>query len=125
MVDITPDTPRKRGRPTKKKLATTGKGAHGKRVGRPPGDAAIINEYKQRMLASPKSQAVLDKVFAVALDDDHKSQSACMKLVMDRIAPLSFFEKDKASQGISGVSITINNVSAADVAIDGDIVDEQ
>ena len=54
-------------------------------VGRPKGDAAIINEYKQRMLASPKSIKVLDSIFNAALNDDHKNQAAAWKLLMDRM----------------------------------------
>ena len=108
---------RKRGRPSKAELAARSPGGRGK-VGRPKGDAAIINEYKTRMLASPKSEAVLAKVFEVALDDDHKHQAACMKMVMDRMLPLSHFEKDKKQGGLSGVTIKIEQADT--VAIHSD-----
>ena len=98
---------RGRGRPTKDKVKSLTKGNRGK-VGRPKGDAAIINEYKARMLASPKSAAVLNKVFEAALDDEHKNQAACMKMVMDRMLPLGYFEKDKMQKGSGGVEININ-----------------
>jgi hypothetical protein len=113
---------RKRGRPTKKELAAKSPGGRGK-VGRPAGDASIINGYKARMLASPDSQAVMDTVMRVAMDDEHKHFTACAKMIMDRIAPMSFFEKDKLSQGISGVSITINQASPGEIAIDGEVVE--
>jgi hypothetical protein len=99
---------RKRGRPRKTDVVSKTSGNRGK-VGRPKGDASIINEYKARMLASPKSNKVLDSIFNAALNDDHKNQAAAWKLVMDRMLPLSYFEKDSAS-GRQSVSITISGV---------------
>jgi hypothetical protein len=61
------------------------------------------------MLASPKSRKVLDSIFDAALNDDHKNQAAAWKLVMDRMLPLSYFEKDAAS-GRSSVNITISGL---------------
>ena len=75
-------------------------------VGRPKGNSAILAEYQERMLNSPKSRKVLDKVFDIALDDDHKHQAVCIKLVVDRLVPMSHFEKEKAG-GISGITITM------------------
>ena len=99
---------RKRGRPKKTDVISKTSGNRGK-VGRPKGDASIINEYKARMLASPKSNKVLESIFNAALNDDHKNQAAAWKLVMDRMLPLSYFEKDSAS-GRQSVSITISGV---------------
>ena len=81
---------RKIGRPPKNELS-----ANTKRnvVGRPKGDAAIINEYKARMLSSPKSRKVLDAIFDAALDNEHKNQAAAWKLIVDRIVPVSSFEQ--------------------------------
>lgn len=83
---------------------------HRNAVGRPKGDAAVINEYKARMLASPKSQKVLDSIMNAALDDDHKHQAAAWKLMMDRMLPISYFEKDKLNGGRSSISINITGV---------------
>ena len=58
------------GRPAKRAVASKKRGGRGQ-VGRPKGDAAVINEYKARMLASPKSRKVLDSIFDAALNDDH------------------------------------------------------
>ena len=103
-----PITTKKRvGRPTKKEISAKSSGGRGQ-VGRPKGDAGIINEYKARMLASPKSQYVLDKIYEVALEDEHKHQAACMKMIIDRIAPLSYFEKDGQNKGVGGITITVN-----------------
>lgn len=116
---------RGRGRPKKTELAAKKPGGRGK-VGRPKGDASIINEYKARMLASPKSRLVLDKVFEVALDDTHKNQTACMKMVMDRMLPQSYFEKDKVDRGIGGITITVNSAQPdAGVVIDGEVLEHE
>ena len=68
-----PNIKKTRGRPPKAKVNQK-KVGHRKTLGRPKGDAAIINEYKARMLASPKSKKVMDTFFNAALDDEHKNQ---------------------------------------------------
>ena len=75
-------------------------------IGRPKGDKAIIDEYKARMLNSPKSAKVLEAIFDAALNDDHKNQAAAWKLIVDRVVPISAFEQTK--QGGSTPSISIN-----------------
>ena len=116
-MDNQDDPPkRKRGRPRKDEVVKKTSGSRGK-VGRPKGDASIINEYKARMLASPKSRRVLDSIFDAALNYDHKNQAAAWKLVMDRMLPLSYFEKDSAG-GRSAVSITISGICGGAVETD-------
>lgn len=109
---------RGRGRPRKAELSEHGKGSKNA-VGRPKGDAAVINEYKQRMLASPKSRHVLEKIFDAALDDDHKHQASAWKLIADRIVPASYFEKDRFGGKAPSIDININ---IGDDAISGDSV---
>ena len=107
---------KKADKPSKKELAARSAGGRGK-IGRPKGDAAIINEYKARMLASPKSRRVLDTIFEAALDHDHKNQAAAWKLVMDRILPVAAFEKDVIqSSGKSSIQINITGVGAAEIS---------
>lgn len=112
----------KRGRPKKSKVTALKKGNRGK-IGRPKGDASAIEEYKARMLASPKSREVMDSIFNAALDDDHKNQSAAWKLIVDRIMPLSYFEKDKLSNGRAAVSITINGIDSDNPITIGETID--
>ncbi len=110
--------PKKRGRPTKASTEIKKVGNRGK-VGRPPGDAAIINQYKARMLASPKSKKVLEAIFDAALDDNHKAQSAAWKLILDRIAPTAAFEKDVIKDaGRSAIQINITGVGSTEVSSD-------
>ena len=99
--------PKRRGRPPKKDIQAKKKRGQ---VGRPAGDAAAIAEYKARLLASPKSRKVMDSILNAALDDDHKNQAAAWKLLVDRLMPLSYFDKDKMGGGKSAVNITITGV---------------
>jgi len=127
-----PSAKPKRGRPKKTDIVSNKRGSRGVR-GRPKGDAAIINDYKARMLASPKSKKVLDSIFDAALNDDHKNQAAAWKLVMDRILPVAAFEKDVIKQGgKNSISINITGVGATTISstsdesedyIEGEIVD--
>ena len=111
-----PSTPKKRGRPTKAATGLKKAGNRGK-VGRPSGDAAIINEFKSRMLTSPKSKKVLEAIFNAALDDEHKGQQAAWKLLLDRIAPTAAFEKDVIKDaGRSAIQINITGVGSTEVS---------
>jgi len=116
----------KRGRPRKTEVEARRKPG---RVGRPKGDAAIINDYKARMLASPKSRKVLDSILDAALNDDHKNQAAAWKLLMDRMLPVSYFEKDKEGGSRPSVSITISGIGDAKVTendiIDAEVIDDE
>ena len=106
---------RGRGRPRKGEIIEKTAGSRGK-VGRPKGDASIINEYKARMLASPKSARVLETIFEAALDHEHKNQAAAWKLVMDRILPVGAFEKEVTKDGNrSAIQINITGVGGATV----------
>ena len=128
MSDVDNPPRRKRGRPRKSDVTAVKKGNRNA-VGRPKGDAAVINEYKARMLASPKSRKVLDTIFEAALDHDHKNQAAAWKLVMDRILPVAAFEKDIVKDGgRNAIQINISGVGSVDVGepkiIEGEVVDE-
>jgi len=107
------------GRPKKELIESKTQGKRKLPRGRPKGDAAIINEYKARMLASPKSRAVLETIWDAALNDDHPNQSAAWKLVIDRVMPVSYFEKEKNSNAKAAVSITITGVGGETTVIGG------
>ena len=106
---------RKRGRPKKSEIAAKKRGARGE-IGRPKGDAAIINEYKARMLASPKSKKVLQTILDAALDNEHKHQAAAWKLCMDRLLPVAAFENEVTKgSGRNQIQINISGVGQVDV----------
>jgi len=102
---------RKAGRPKKSELITKKKGNRELR-GRPAGDKAIMDEYKQRMLTSPKSARVLEAIFDAALDPEHKAQSAAWKLIVDRIVPVSSFEQVKQGGGTPSIVINVSGMSS-------------
>lgn len=110
----------KRGRPPKSAIAEV---KEKRAVGRPKGTAAIINEYRDRMLASPKSAKVLEKVYEVALSDGHPGQMAAMKLVLDRIVPVSTFDATKQAGGVPQISINISGLSSPKVETLDDVID--
>lgn len=109
-------------RPKKSELAQVKNRTKGQ-VGRPKGDAAIINEYKIRMLNSPKSAKVLEAIYDAALNDDHKNQAAAWKLIVDRIVPVSAFEQTKAGGGTPSISINISGLNSPTVEAEETIVD--
>lgn len=114
-IDASSDAKNPVGRPKKSSVSSKKKGSRGA-VGRPKGDAAIINEYKARMLNSPRSRAVMDAIFEAATDPDHKNQAAAWKLVMDRILPVAAFEKDIVKDaGRSAIQINITGVGTTTI----------
>lgn len=117
-------TPPKRGRPKKTDIVSKKKGSRELR-GRPAGDAAIINEYKARMLNSPKSAKVLESIFDAALDDDHKNQAAAWKIITDRIIPVSSFEQVKQGGGMPSISINISSLGQPVIETLEDISDAE
>tara|TARA_R110000744_G_scaffold265057_1_gene379197 strand:+ start:101 stop:466 length:366 start_codon:yes stop_codon:yes gene_type:complete len=114
-------TEKRVGRPKKTEIEAKTKGKRGA-VGRPAGDAAAIQEYKARLLASPKSRKVMDSILNAALDDDHKNQAAAWKLLADRLMPLSYFEKSKLSDGKSSINITISGVGQT--IVEGETIED-
>ena len=114
--------PRGRGRPKKGEIVAKKPKNRGV-LGRPPGDKAIMDEYKARMLNSPKSAKVLETILNAALDDNHKNQAVAWKLVIDRVVPVSAFEQ--AKQGNSAPNIVINVSGIGTPTIDATEIDNQ
>lgn len=108
------NTPPKRGRPKKSDIVSKKRGSRELR-GRPAGDAAIINEYKARMLNSPKSAKVLESIFDAALDNEHKNQAAAWKIITDRIIPVSSFEQVKQGGNAPTISINISSFGQPEI----------
>tara|TARA_B110000503_G_scaffold43643_1_gene71407 strand:- start:26440 stop:26835 length:396 start_codon:yes stop_codon:yes gene_type:complete len=116
----------KRGRPRKVDVEAKKKGNR-QSVGRPKGDAARINELKARLLAT-SGDKVINKVIQIALEDGHPVQSAALKMCMDRVLPVSYFDKKNESGGRNAVSITITGVGGTtivggDDALEGEYED--
>lgn len=87
-VSVSPSK-RKRGRPRKADIEAK---KNRNVVGRPPGEAARIKEFYARLL-STSGEKVIETVLRKAMDDQDKDQVACLKMCIDRLLPLSHFEK--------------------------------
>lgn len=112
-------TEKRRGRPPKEKLP----------VGRPKGEAAIMKDYRLRMLNSPKSRKVLDSIFDVALDPEHRHWPAASKMVLERLAPVAgFIESESGSNQKPQINIQISGLEQPKVsteeAIDAEFTNE-
>ena len=102
----------RRGRPPKAVVEAKKKGHRGK-VGRPLGDTGRIAEFKARLLSTTGTK-VIDTVLRKALDDNDKDQVACLKMCMDRLLPVSLFEKDAKGQR-NAVTINITGLGETKV----------
>lgn len=73
----------------------------------------------RKLLLEEKSEKVIKKLLQIALDDEHSGQMAAIKMAVDRMLPVSEFEK---ASGSSRPTITINigGVNEPDV-IDGEV----
>ena len=60
---------------------------------------ARLLALKQTLLEHPDVPKVLEKVVSAALDDEHKNQAVAQKILMDRILPISTFEKQFDNRG--------------------------
>jgi len=96
----------KRGRPTKAAIA---KKKNPGILGRPPGDAARIAEFKARLLATA-GDSVITKIIETALADGHPAQGAMLKFCGERLLPLSSFEA-KSGGGTPQISINITGIN--------------
>ena len=114
---------RGRGRPKKGEIVAVKKKNTGV-IGRPKGDTAIINEYKARMLNSPKSAKVLEAIYDAALNDEHKNQAAAWKLIVDRIVPVSMFEASKNGGSTPSISINISGLQSPSVGLAEDVLEQ-
>ena len=108
------ETKVRKGRPPKSAIAAKKKGSRGV-VGRPAGDGARIAELKARLLATTGDK-VINKIVEIAMTDGHPVQGAALKMCIDRVLPLSYFEKDKAGNGgTPQISINITGINSPTV----------
>ncbi len=80
--------------------------------GRPAGMWARQIELKQTLLEHPDVPTVIETVVKTAVDDTHKNQTAAQKILMDRILPVSTF--DKGTDFKERINITISTIPIKD-----------
>ena len=89
--------------------------------GRPAGMRARQLELKQTLLEHPDVPKVIETVIRTALDDNHKNQTAAQKILMDRMLPISTFEKAVDSR--EKINIVINTIRPEKEALDGEVIE--
>ena len=89
--------------------------------GRPAGMRARQLELKQTLLEHPDVPKVIETVIRAALDDNHKNQAAAQKILMDRMLPISTFEKAMDSR--EKINIVINTIRPEKEAIEGEVIE--
>ena len=121
MTDIVVKPKAKMGRPRKEDLKKAKLP-----IGRPKNDTGRIAEFKQRLLGTSGS-AVIEKIIEIGQTDGHPGQMAALKMAVDRILPLSLFEKDSKGQR-NAIQINITGIGEAKIdagsaEIDAEITD--
>ena len=78
-------------------------------------------ELKLTLLEHPDVPKVIETVIRTALDDNHKNQTAAQKILMDRMLPISTFEKAVDSR--EKINIVINTIRPEKEAIEGEVIE--
>lgn len=104
------------GRPSKKELAAT------RKVGRPKETAGRIAELKARLLATSSDQ-VLNEIIRKALDPTDKDQIAALKMCIDRILPISLFEKTAGRS--NAITINISTGEGNQTVVEGETIEAE
>ena len=108
------NVPKKRGRGRPRKTEVEAKKKRGV-VGRPPGEASRIKEFHARLLAT-SGETVINTIITKALDNDDKDQVACLKMCIDRVLRMSYFDKGKdAGRGSVNIQISMVGDKQAEV----------
>ena len=92
-----------------------------KKRGRPPGMRAAQLDIQRRLIEHPDRAKVVEAVYRIALDDEHKNQAVAQKILLDRLLPISTFEKKFDNR--ESVKVTISVIDAKPKVIDGEVVE--
>jgi hypothetical protein len=113
VVDALPDNLKKKGRPKGSGKLTMAKYADAKPLAMlPKTENQRVKELKD-LLINSAGVNVVQKTVQIALDDDHPAQMAALKLCMDRMLPVTLFEKEKNQR--SAVNITISGIGGINI----------
>ena len=74
------------------------------------------------LLEHPDVPKVIETVIRTALDDNHKNLTAAQKILMDRMLPISTFEKAVDSR--EKINIVINTIRPEKEAIEGEVIEQ-
>jgi len=90
--------------------------------GRPAGMRARQLELKQTLLEHPEVPTVIETVVRTALDDTHKNQTAAQKILMDRILPISTF--DKQFDNREKITINVSVIGKESETLEGEVIEQ-
>ena len=116
-TDTSQPVKRGRGRPRKEdRLMTRLQWEDQKKqvAGRPKGLRTAIKKLEERLIDANRIDLVIDSIVRAACDDENKNQAAAWKLIMDRMAPMSHYDKNKLGDR---PMININVTTAGDTSI--------
>ena len=107
IVDALPDNLKKtKGRPKGSGKLTMAKFADAKPLAMlPKTENQRVKELKE-LLINSAGVNVVQKTVQIALDDDHPAQMAALKLCMDRMLPVTLFEKEGKQRSAITINIT-------------------
>ena len=90
--------------------------------GRPAGMRARQLELEQTLLEHPDVPKVVEKVVSAALDDEHKNQAVAQKILMDRILPISTF--DKQFDNREKITINVSVIGKESEKLEGEVIEQ-
>jgi hypothetical protein len=82
-------------------------------VGRPKGTNSRIEEFKARLMGT-SGDKIMETLIKKALDNEDKDQMAALKMCVDRLLPMSAFDK-KQGGVVPSISINISSLSEPEV----------
>jgi len=107
VIDALPNNLKKKGRPkgAVNKKFTMATYAERPAALLPKTEVQRIKELKDLLINSAGSN-VVHKAIEIAMNDDHPAQAAMLKLCMDRMLPVSLFEKEGKQRNAVTINIT-------------------
>jgi len=107
VIDALPNNLKKKGRPkgAVNKKFTMATYAERPSALLPKTEVQRIKELKDLLINSAGSN-VVHKAIEIAMNDEHPAQAAMLKLCMDRMLPVSLFEKEGKQRNAVTINIT-------------------
>ncbi len=107
VIDALPNNLKKKGRPkgAVNKKFTMATYAERSAALLPKTEVQRIKELKDLLINSAGSN-VVHKAIEIAMNDEHPAQAAMLKLCMDRMLPVSLFEKEGKQRNAVTINIT-------------------
>ena len=115
--------PARKGRPPKAAIAAKKPGGR-VALGRPPGEASRLQEFKARLLGTT-GEKIIATLIHKAMDSDDKDQFAALKFCAERILPMSAFDAAKNANSTPQVTINISSLGSPKLEVLEDIVDTE